>query len=136
MTDLWSERAERLTPKGSGEGTTWLVDLDTVGDMEDLSPGWRLDGVRLPDLAKYLLRTPPDEGEGLTAYGRVMTCGVCAYEWQPPQPSDAMPPARACARAGHSTATSPAKTDQAKTWRTIEKGRRVARNGSIIVEND
>jgi len=46
-------------PKGAWQGTTYFVDLDRVGDMEDLVPGYRIEGVRLPGLAKYVLRTPP-----------------------------------------------------------------------------
>ncbi len=48
-------------PKGTWPGTTYLVDLDSVGDMDDLVPGYRIEGVRLPELAKYVLRTPPSQ---------------------------------------------------------------------------
>jgi uncharacterized protein (TIGR02996 family) len=46
-----------LQAKGKEEGTTYLVDLDSVGDMDDLCDAHRLEGVRLPDLARFLLRT-------------------------------------------------------------------------------
>jgi uncharacterized protein (TIGR02996 family) len=49
-------------PKGHGQGKTWLVDLDHVGDLDDLVPAYRLEGIRLPELAKYLARGPGPEG--------------------------------------------------------------------------
>jgi uncharacterized protein (TIGR02996 family) len=58
-------RANELTtkekPKGRGEGKVWCVDLDHVGFMDELSPAYRLEGVRLPDLARHLLCSPLNE---------------------------------------------------------------------------
>jgi uncharacterized protein (TIGR02996 family) len=56
-----TELTTRVKGRGVWEGTTYVVDLDSVGDMEDLSPAYRIDGTRLPELAKYLLRTSVDE---------------------------------------------------------------------------
>lgn len=50
-------------PKGAWPGTTYLIDLDSVGCMDELVPGYRIEGVRLPELARYVLRTPPSEEE-------------------------------------------------------------------------
>jgi uncharacterized protein (TIGR02996 family) len=55
-----AEKTIRLKPRGPGEGTTYVIELDHVGDMEDLSIGQRIEGVRLPELAQYLTRVAPD----------------------------------------------------------------------------
>jgi uncharacterized protein (TIGR02996 family) len=38
------------------------VDLDHVGDLDDLVPAARIDGVRVPQLARYLVRSEFEEG--------------------------------------------------------------------------
>jgi uncharacterized protein (TIGR02996 family) len=50
-----AELSTKEKPAGRGQGKTWCVDLDHVGDMDELSPAYRLDGVRVPDLARHLL---------------------------------------------------------------------------------
>ena len=52
-----------LEPAGDGPGTTYAVFLvrESKYPMDDLSPAWRMDGVRLPDLARHLLAAPPDD---------------------------------------------------------------------------
>src|SRR5262249_28446828 len=60
-----SERTTPLTPRGRGEGTTYVVihGFWDSGNLYDLDGGYRIDGVRLPELARYLARTEPAEGE-------------------------------------------------------------------------
>jgi uncharacterized protein (TIGR02996 family) len=58
------ERTTRLKPRGRGQGTTYIIDLDHVGDMVDLVDGCRIDAVRLPELMKYLARSTPDPEGG------------------------------------------------------------------------
>jgi uncharacterized protein (TIGR02996 family) len=55
-----AEKTTRLKPRGPEQGTTYVIDLDHVPDMENLTDGCRIDGVRLPGLAKYLARKTPD----------------------------------------------------------------------------
>jgi hypothetical protein len=51
-----------LEPAGDGPGATYAVFLvrESKYPIDDLSPAWRIDGVRLPDLARHLLAAPPD----------------------------------------------------------------------------
>jgi uncharacterized protein (TIGR02996 family) len=58
------ERTRRLKPRGPGEGSTYLIDLDHVGDMEDLCDGCRIEGVRLPGPMRYLACVTPDLERG------------------------------------------------------------------------
>jgi uncharacterized protein (TIGR02996 family) len=54
----------KLSPKGSWDGTTYLVFLassDSSG-LTDLEGGYRIDGARLPELCRYLARVRPTEG--------------------------------------------------------------------------
>jgi hypothetical protein len=72
-------------PSGSGAGgftpTAETIELETAGDgpgatyavflvreskypIDDLSPAWRIDGVRLADLARHLLAAPPEDASG------------------------------------------------------------------------
>ena len=59
-----AETAVRLSPRGRGPGTTYVIDLDHVGDMDELVDGCRIDGVRLPQLMTYLAGCEPDAEEG------------------------------------------------------------------------
>jgi uncharacterized protein (TIGR02996 family) len=54
-------------PNGDGEGTLYSVDLftDCKYNLEDLEGGQRVDGVRVPDLCRYLLLNPVTVGYGL-----------------------------------------------------------------------
>jgi hypothetical protein len=51
-----------LEPAGDGPGATYAVFLvrESKYPIDDLMPAWRIDGVRLPDLARHLLAAPPD----------------------------------------------------------------------------
>jgi uncharacterized protein (TIGR02996 family) len=54
----------KLMPKGAGQGTTYLAflayyDSGNLSDL-DVEGGSRLEGVRVPDLARYLARSEPD----------------------------------------------------------------------------
>lgn len=50
-----------LEPAGDGPGATYAVFLvrESKYPMDDLEPAWRIDGVRLPDLARHLLLALP-----------------------------------------------------------------------------
>ncbi|MCI0705001.1 MAG: TIGR02996 domain-containing protein [Planctomycetia bacterium] len=52
-----------LEPPGDAEGTLFAVSLyaDDSSNLEDLYGAKRIDGLRLPDLARYLLRTPEED---------------------------------------------------------------------------
>jgi hypothetical protein len=54
---------KELEPAGDGPGTTYAAFLvrESKYPIDDLSPAWRLDGVRLPDLVRHLLAAPPDD---------------------------------------------------------------------------
>jgi uncharacterized protein (TIGR02996 family) len=59
-------RTRRLKPRGTQEGTTYLVflvchDSCSLGDLE--AEGYRLEGVRLPQLARWLSRVPGEKPE-------------------------------------------------------------------------
>lgn len=59
-------RTRRLKPSGSWEGTTYLVFLvcDYSSHLSDLeAEGYRLNGVRLPQLARWLTRASEEEKE-------------------------------------------------------------------------
>lgn len=56
------EPTEKGKPRGPWQGTTYVVDLDSPGDMDDLCSAYRIEGVRLPDFARYLMRVPFDVG--------------------------------------------------------------------------
>lgn len=56
-----SIEAKEIDPPGSGTGTTYLVFLAFYDSMSlDLEGPWRIDGVRLPELAEYLRDAEPD----------------------------------------------------------------------------
>ncbi|MCI0461990.1 MAG: hypothetical protein L0Z62_33990 [Gemmataceae bacterium] len=59
-----TEKTLRLKHRGRGEGTTFVVQLDHVPDMEDLVDGFRIDGVRLPGLMQHLAGLTPDPRRG------------------------------------------------------------------------
>jgi uncharacterized protein (TIGR02996 family) len=54
-----------IEPAGKGEGTTYLIPMGIYyGDHLDcMGYSQRFDGVRLPDLARHLLRTDPEEDQ-------------------------------------------------------------------------
>ena len=54
---------KELEPAGDGPGTTYAVFLvrESKYPIDDLEPAWRIDGVRLPDLAGHLLASPPED---------------------------------------------------------------------------
>jgi hypothetical protein len=49
-----------LEPGGDGTGATYAVFLmrESKYPIDDLQPAWRIDGIRLPDLARHLLAEP------------------------------------------------------------------------------
>jgi hypothetical protein len=51
-----------LGPAGDGPGATYGVFLvrESKYPMDDLEPAWRMEGVRLPELARHLLAAPQD----------------------------------------------------------------------------
>jgi hypothetical protein len=55
-------RTKKLELAADGPGATYAVFLvrESKYPIDDLSPAWRIDGVRLPDLARHLLASPPD----------------------------------------------------------------------------
>ena len=56
-----SIEAKEVDPPGPGAGMTYLVFLAFYDSMNlDLDGPWRIDGVRLPDLADYLRDAEPD----------------------------------------------------------------------------
>jgi uncharacterized protein (TIGR02996 family) len=57
-----TEPTDASKPRGPWQGTTYLVELDSPGDMDDLCPAYRIDGARLPDLARHLMRCTLDGG--------------------------------------------------------------------------
>jgi hypothetical protein len=58
-------RTNELRPGGNAAGATYVVLLERESKypLEDLSGGYRIEGVRLPELARYLCCSPPDEGD-------------------------------------------------------------------------
>ncbi|MBY0228670.1 MAG: hypothetical protein K2W96_05255, partial [Gemmataceae bacterium] len=67
------EETEALAPAGSGEGTTYAVFLvrESKYPFDDLMPAARIDGVRLPGLARWLLAWHPAD-EWYSAYLRML----------------------------------------------------------------
>src|SRR5262249_3666063 len=59
------EPSQPIEPAGGGEGTTWVVILAYyAGDnIDGLQPAHRIDGVRVPGLARHLLGAPVDYGQ-------------------------------------------------------------------------
>lgn len=57
-----SARTIVLWPGGDGPGTTYVVLLERESKypLDDLVGGYRIEGVRLPDLAEHLCRLPPE----------------------------------------------------------------------------
>jgi hypothetical protein len=55
-----------LRPGGSGTGATYVVLLERESKypLDDLDGGYRIEGVRLPELARHLCRLPPDTSGG------------------------------------------------------------------------
>jgi uncharacterized protein (TIGR02996 family) len=55
------EETEQLMARPGGVGATYLVFLvcESKSNMDDLSPAHRIDGVRLPELAGFLMANPP-----------------------------------------------------------------------------
>jgi uncharacterized protein (TIGR02996 family) len=56
----------RLTPHGDGDGTLYAVDLfkDCKYNLDDLAGGLRVEGVRVPDLCRFVLTHPNDDDIG------------------------------------------------------------------------
>ena len=56
-------KPRRLPPAGEGEGTTFIVPLsiDHSYHLESMDYSYRLDGVRLPQLARYLVSVGEDD---------------------------------------------------------------------------
>lgn len=56
-------RTGAIKPKGGGEGTVYAVSLFVAdsGNLSDLCPASHIDGIRLPDLARYLLLHPDED---------------------------------------------------------------------------
>jgi uncharacterized protein (TIGR02996 family) len=52
-----------FAPRGPWQGSTYLVFLwyEDSANLDDLSGAYRIDGARVPDLAKYLARFRPEE---------------------------------------------------------------------------
>jgi uncharacterized protein (TIGR02996 family) len=83
LPGTWSEAGPLSLPDsarpahpGGGEGTTYAVSLfaDCKYNLDDLEGGWRVVGVRVPDLCRYAL-THPDEDEleyGLSCIRRAL----------------------------------------------------------------
>lgn len=59
------EKTRRLARNPKGEGTTYLAFLAFYAsdNIDGLSGAERIDGVRLPDLPRFLLSVEPDEGK-------------------------------------------------------------------------
>jgi uncharacterized protein (TIGR02996 family) len=59
-----AEKTTELAPPGEGKGTTWMVPLTFYdsGNLDDLDGGYEIKGVRLPELARHLLRCKPASG--------------------------------------------------------------------------
>jgi uncharacterized protein (TIGR02996 family) len=58
------EKTARVKQRGPGQGSTYLVDLSEGSSMDDaLTVANRIDGVRLPDLARHLTRFAPAEDD-------------------------------------------------------------------------
>jgi uncharacterized protein (TIGR02996 family) len=58
-----------VEPKGDGEGSVFVVTLDAdnssnLSDLSEYGHGRRIDGVRVPDLVRYLLVNPNEEDYG------------------------------------------------------------------------
>jgi uncharacterized protein (TIGR02996 family) len=58
------EETEAQEPAGDGPGAAYGVFLvrESKYPLDDLFPAYRVDGVRLPGLARWLLASPPDNG--------------------------------------------------------------------------
>jgi uncharacterized protein (TIGR02996 family) len=58
------ERTAGFAPPGEGPGSTWMVPLTFYdsGNLDSLDGGYEVKGVRLPELAKHLLRCVPERG--------------------------------------------------------------------------
>jgi uncharacterized protein (TIGR02996 family) len=62
-------KTSAVTPKGDGEGSVFVVSLDAddssnLSDRSEYGHGRRIDGVRVPDLVRYLLVHPNEEDYG------------------------------------------------------------------------
>jgi hypothetical protein len=60
-----SVETTELRPGGSGSGATYVVlmERESKYPLDDLGGGYRIDGVRLPELAQHLCRLPPHESD-------------------------------------------------------------------------
>src|SRR5262249_26401626 len=56
-------KTDLLKPVGGGKGTLSAVSLyaDCSSNLEDLAPAHRIEGLRVPDLARYLLVQPEND---------------------------------------------------------------------------
>jgi hypothetical protein len=73
---------KELEPVGNGPGATYAVFLvrESKYPIDDLSPAWRIDGVRLPDLARHLLAAPPASASYLRLLPELAFAGVSLPE--------------------------------------------------------
>jgi hypothetical protein len=60
-----SVQTNALEPRDDGPGATYIALLtrESKYPLDDLMGGYRIDGVRLPDLARHLCRMPPDTSD-------------------------------------------------------------------------
>jgi uncharacterized protein (TIGR02996 family) len=59
-----TEKTEEAGPAGDGPGATYAIFLERESryPLDDLTPAWRIEGVRLPGLVRHLFASPPEDG--------------------------------------------------------------------------